>query len=269
MQSIGDGKINSMKANVELASGQPTTSSWSAPVNDYVCWSRMQAEAGQPLEEIVARKERERRLNGGLFLWGVGNAPALVANRLARAHVPIPVIFSVMKSRPKQVDASPTRTFAWRRYIDEEGVERKLPRHSLVTSRSNRATGVKRSHYALMCYSDTPLEVRRGVGYFHHAAFRNAGGTGAPVGPSQVTALLRRIRADGGGTSDYEINLRAWLTGGYWVRLTDPAYVTQSAREQLAAEAHMADDAWIELVDNIGSGPPVSAASHPADPLLL
>lgn len=38
-----------------------------------VCWSRMQAEAGQSLDAIVRRKELEREANGGLFLWGVGN----------------------------------------------------------------------------------------------------------------------------------------------------------------------------------------------------
>lgn len=263
-------KISAMKANIDLTRSQPTvSSSQPAGVNDYVCWSRMQAEAGQHLNKIVARKERERRIGGGLFLWGVGNAPALITNRLARARVPVPVIFSVMKSRPKHVDAAPTRTFAWRRYIDAEGVERNLPRHSLITSRGDRPTGVKRSHYALICHSDAPLEMQRGVEFFHCGAFRNAGGTGSPVGSSQVTALLRRIAADEGGKTDYEINLRAWLIGGYWVRLTDPVHVTQAACERLAAEADMDDDAWIELVDSIKSGPPVAATSHPADPLLL
>ena len=37
---------------------------------------RMQAEAGQRLETIIARKEIERQAGEGLFLWGVGSAPS-------------------------------------------------------------------------------------------------------------------------------------------------------------------------------------------------
>lgn len=78
--------------------------------DEYICWARMQAEAGQGLDEIVARKERERRAGGGTFFWGVGNAPAAIVNVLARAAMPVRAIFSVMKSRPKAVDVSPSRT---------------------------------------------------------------------------------------------------------------------------------------------------------------
>src|ERR1700730_13554838 len=38
---------------------------------EFVCWSRMQAEAGQQLEAIIFRKERERQAGGGMFCWGV------------------------------------------------------------------------------------------------------------------------------------------------------------------------------------------------------
>ena len=44
-------------------------------LTDMVCWTRMQAESGQNIEVIIARKELERRTGGGLFFWGVGNAP--------------------------------------------------------------------------------------------------------------------------------------------------------------------------------------------------
>ena len=159
---------------------------------EYVCWTRMQAEAGQSLEAIVERKERERLDGEGLFMWGVGNAPAVATNALARMASPVPVIFSVMKSKAKPADASPARIVAWRRYIDLSGVERPLPGGSLVTSRGDSAKGVKRRHYALMCRSDSPLRLRRGTP-FEPGAYRNVGGTGAPIGASQVTALLRRV----------------------------------------------------------------------------
>ena len=155
-------------------------------LGSYVCWSRMQTEAGQRLESIVDRKELERRAGKGVFLWGVGNAPPLIAGTLARAGLPIRVIFSIMKSRPKLVDVRPSKVVVWRRYIDASGVERDLPPHTLVTSRAETDTGPKRAHYALMCYSQDPLELRVGGATFDSTAFRNAGGTGAPVGNSQV-----------------------------------------------------------------------------------
>lgn len=226
-------------------------SSWS----DYVCWTRMQAEAGQRLEDIVARKERERLAGRGLFMWGVGNAPALLANVLARASVPVRAVFSTMKSKPKAVDVAPARVVAWRRYVDADGSERELPAHVLVTSRGDSASGVKRMHFALMCRSDRPLRLSRGDA-FDPNAFRNAGGTGAPVAPSQVTALLRRVERDGEG-GGYEVNLTADLTGSYWVRLVDAVELDVPKREMLGRLAAAADvEAWRDLVTAIRSGPP-------------
>lgn len=220
---------------------------------EYVCWSRMQAEAGQPLEAIVARKERERQAGQGLFLWGVGNAPAVVTSVLVRANVPVCAVFSIMKSRPKMVDVAPTRMVAWRRYIDANGINRELPSHALVTSRGNNAAGAKRVHYALMCRSDTPLIIRRGEA-FDPDAYRNASGNGAPVGASQVTALLRRVHPQR-QTGDYEANLVACLTSSYWVRLVDPVEIDE-VKWRLIGDLVTAkdDDEWCRWVAAIRSG---------------
>ena len=40
----------------------------------YFVWSKMQAEAGQGLAAIVARKEAERAAVDGIFWWGIGNS---------------------------------------------------------------------------------------------------------------------------------------------------------------------------------------------------
>lgn len=77
---------------------------------DFVCWTKMQAEAGQPIETIVARKELERQAGDGMFMWGVGNAPALLINTLARLEQRVPVVFSLMKTKPKAVDLAPSGT---------------------------------------------------------------------------------------------------------------------------------------------------------------
>lgn len=218
--------------------------------NDYVCWSRMQAEAGQPLEIIVGRKETERRLGGGLFCWGVGNAPASAINALARMGTPVLAIFSIMKSKPKSIDTKPGRIVAWRRYFDSEGVLRPLPAHVLVTSRGDSATGPKQKHFALMCWSDQPLTLQTGLP-FDPSAYRNVGGRGAPVGASQVTALLRKSSQSLNETA-YEVNLRAQLAGGYWVRLADPIELSLLDREKLA-QRDLDDDAWLDLLDRVRS----------------
>jgi hypothetical protein len=212
----------------------------------------MQTEAGQQLEAIVARKERERLAGEGLFLWGVGNAPAAITNVLARTKRPTPVIFSVMKSRPRAADVAPSRTVVWRRYIDAHGIERPLPPHVLVTSRGDSNSGRKKRHFALMCWSDRPLHIERGEP-FNPSAYRNAGGTGAPVGASQVTALLKRASKASAGTV-YESNLRAWLVDSYWVRLTDPLELIAAKIDVIASNLEARTDLWTDFVTELRTG---------------
>lgn len=214
----------------------------------FVCWSRMQAEAGQGLEAIIRRKERERQACEGMFFWGVGNAPSTAITSLARLEVPIPAIFSVMKSKPKAVDVSPSRTVVWRKYFDEHGAERELPAGAIVTSRGESAGGIKARHYALMCRSKTPVALLRGSP-FDPTAFRNAGKSGGPVGASQVTALLQQV-APFAERSDYEINLYAWLTGGYWVRLSDPVELTTEDNQEVAGFEGTIDQ-WLRLSERV------------------
>lgn len=215
---------------------------------EYLCWSRMQSEAGQGLEAIVHRKELERRAGDGLFCWGVGNAPAVVTSSLARLGQPIEVVFSIMKGRPKAVDSAPSKVVAWRRYIDAEGVVRPLPANVLVTSRADTVAGPKTKHFALMCGSREPLTIKRGEP-FDPSVYRNAGGAGAPVGASQVTALLKRTSNDV-GNSDYEANLRAWLVESYWVRLIDPV-VCNPEFEAVNGMSPNDREGWLDFVSAV------------------
>ena len=221
-------------------------------LGEYVCWSRMQAEAGQTLDAILARKERERLAGDGHFLWGVGNAPALAIRALVRLRRRIPVVFSLMKTKARAIDASPARILIWRRYIDTHGVERSLPDNALVTSRGGGPKGPKKVHYALMCRSDGPLHLQRGDA-FDHRAYRNATSTGAPVGSSQVTALLKPS-GEPSSKAEYEVNLYAWLAESYWVRLTDPLELSPFKVEALARCTHLALDHWSDFVGTLRSG---------------
>lgn len=222
-----------------------------------ICWSRMQAEAGQELEAIVARKELERQVNGGVFMWGVGNAPGSEPARLAREGVHVDLILSVMKSKPKQRDQNPGGLLVWTRYIDERGKERELPAGSLVTSRAPEPGARSRGHYALMAHCEQPLRLGD-LGSFNPAAYRNVGGRGAQVGSSQVTALLRLTAPDAVDHAGYRAAIRATLVGGYWVRLAEPIGVTGSAlaelREELGRKGGGSAGEWAEAVGSMRKG---------------
>lgn len=234
--------------------------------DDYICWSRMQAEAGQALAAIIKRKEVERQAGGGTFFWGVGNPPALATNALARAGVQVPAIFSIMKSRPKASDVAPARTFVWRQYIDAFGMTRPLPAHALITSRADSGTGLKRSHYSLICRSDKQLELQHDKP-FDPDAYRNASSAGGRVGASQVTALLRRVAVEQ-ETSDYAANMVACLTGSYWVRLADPDLLDLDRLSMLATVAELEHAEWCSVVRKIRRDNQSEASLEASDRLL-
>lgn len=217
---------------------------------DYLCWTRMQAEAGQHLSAIIARKEIERQAGGGLFFWGVGSAPSRTIRPLARLARRIPVVFSVMRSKPKPVDATPQRVVIWRRYIDKEGAVRPLPDHCIVTSRGDSAQGPKRAHYALVCRSNSSLTLQSGV-EFDPTNYRNAGEEGGPVGASQVTALLQPAARRSADKPAYEANMTAELAGSYWVRLTDPCELDSLAQQALAQACGLCPSAWRQLAQDL------------------
>lgn len=227
-----------------------------------ICWTRMQAEAGQQLARIVRRKELERRAGDGLFFWGVGNAPSRAVPVLARSQASIDLVFSIMKSKPKAHDAQPAKVLAWTSYVDGRGAKRVIPDHILVTSRA----GSRDYHYALVCHSDEPLTLAD-RGPFDPAAYRNFG-AGAPVGASQVTALLEPCADE--GPSDYRVAMKAHLVDGFWVKLTDPVEVTTGLRQAID-EADATDvSAWLELATAVRSPPRNSVfISKPAQEFLF
>ena len=132
---------------------------------EYICWSRMQAEAGQGLAAIVARKECEREAGNGHFFWGVGNAPAVMISALARLKCPVGAVFSIMKGKPKTEDISPRRTLVWRKYLDVTGVERELPPNALITSRAEIKVSYQEETlcFDVFLQHSTPNNTRNGL----------------------------------------------------------------------------------------------------------
>jgi len=184
------------------------------------CWTRFGTEAGQSINEITRRKEEERRANSGLFLWGIGNALGPSIRSLVAVESDPVVLFSPTKSPARSVDATPSAVVAWTRAETLDGSEFPLPRASLITSHSDPKSP-KTVHYALVCYSATPVNFQlRGVP-ISMASLRNLQ-TGNPVGASQVTAIVTAVESNVCGGSVYDIAFQSALVAPYFLRLSNP-----------------------------------------------
>ncbi len=193
------------------------------PLSEQFCWTRFGTEAGEPIEAILARKERERIVNGGVFLWGIGNGLKPSMQELVRNNPDPEIIFSPIRSAPRKVDVAPKTVVMWSagKTMDDKRYE--LPRGSFVTSRAS-----KRPHYALVCSSEVPLETNPEGEAFSFSSLRNLL-TGNPVGASQVTAVVRYMSEDqlSAGVR-YTAALRATLIPPYFVRLIEPQEISNS-----------------------------------------
>jgi hypothetical protein len=185
----------------------------------------MGTEAGQPLEEILWRKELERRVGGGLFAWGIGNSlgvnPKLAQQEMQRNDVD--VLFTPMRSAAKQIDVEPNQVLLWLDCIDEDGELTRLPSHMVVTSRGSPAKAEgKRSHYALICRGHNDISIAADGGVIDANRARNFASLN-PLGASQVTAVVRyQSSTDEFPEKSYPVTFRAKLHGTGFVRLVSP-----------------------------------------------
>jgi len=215
------------------------------------CWTKMQAEAGQPLETILWRKELERAAGGGLFFWGVGTS---LGHKLLEfvQSVPSPkVVFSTMKSQPKPEDAAPAGVLLWMAYVDAYGCVRPLPEHVIVLSRAATATRVKTRHYALACRSIDSLQVRN-AGQMPVRHFRNRGSAKARIGASQVTAIVEHTPTSEPGAV-YDIDLVVDLAEPYFVQLAQPVLLPPVERRRIESvmETVPNPQQWIDFVHSL------------------
>jgi hypothetical protein len=211
-----------------------------------VCWTKMNAESGEDLEQIIRRKEFERKAGKGNFLWGIGTA--LDFSKIDMSRPNIPVFFSKMISPAKRVDSAPDVVVVWRKYISVEGDSIELPPYALITSRGHSAKSVKTKHYALVCRTANALFLRNHR-KFDPAAYRNVGGRNRQPGSSQVTALINRVASES-NHGRYFINMKAELVPPYTIQLADPIIVTPKDRALLAAK-DIDTRQWLKLVAKV------------------
>jgi hypothetical protein len=200
------------------------------------CWTRFGPEAGESFDEILVRKEAEREACDGKFYWGIGSAvgPALSA-LLAETDVP-EILFSPISSAPRPIDITPSHVVRWSAGTGLFGDSVVLPPAACVTSRWDPARP-NAARYALVCASNTPLSLEA-HGELDFATLRNLN-SGARVGASQVTAVVRRDLEDRPGHRGrmYQVALRARLVFPYLVRLSSRSPVG-GARRQDERAAH-------------------------------
>lgn len=193
------------------------------------CWTRFGTEAGETIDEILARKEAERQANDGVFFWGIGNSIAPAMEELVRRVDEPQVLFSPIKSRPRRVDVAPENVVRWTSAQGLTGDIFDLPSRTTVTSRwdpSRRAA----AHYALVCMSADPLEITN-TARLDVTALRNLR-SGAPIGASQVTAVVARASAHHEGGA-YPVAFRATLVAPYFVRLRRPVILDGRQHEPM------------------------------------
>lgn len=177
------------------------------------------------------------------------------------------ILFSQMKSKPKQVDVKPRSVLVWSGAQNRNLGIFEIPRYSVVTSRADSpSTRQKRAHYALVCYSDVPLCKSANFTDVLDAATLANLRTGKRLGASQVTAvvssqvfteaILRR--------SPYPVSITARLSTPGQVRLTHPTMLREQTISALRDVARTDNvNAWRALVDEIkAEHPPQSRRGH-------
>jgi hypothetical protein len=188
------------------------------------CWTRFGTEAAQSIHQILARKEEERQANHGLFLWGIGNAVGPSILELVRRASEPEVIFSPIKSAPREEDVAPPAVVAWTAGSTICGDRYELSKTALVTSRFV-PSGPRRSHYALVCCSEQPLHLASSDHRIAFGSLRNLV-SGRKVGASQVTAIVERILDTGQDSSQYDVSMRARLVPPFFVKLTEHVIIS-------------------------------------------
>lgn len=203
------------------------------------CWTRFGTEAGESIEQILSRKEVERQKNGGVFLWGIGNALGPSIRELIKCSASPEVLFSPIMSKPRIDDVSPPSVALWRKGRDLNGNVVDLPEGSKVTSRMP-LNGSKVRHHALVCFSSSPLSLSSTSQELPLARLQNLL-TGRKIGASQVTAVVEMCGQDLSASSiRYPISIRASLVAPYFIDLLEPVFYSGARPDSFGCcEGHL------------------------------
>ena len=179
-------------------------------IPNYFCWTKIGTEAGETIESILLRKELERINNNGIFLWGIGNSIEPSLKELIKIYEEPYIIFSKMKSNPKDIDINPKTKIIWKSGITIDGNKYIIPKYSKVTSRLNNF------HYALICHSNESLKISNKEKIYVENLTNIL--TGNKVGASQVTSVVKN-EPKLESKNSYDVSFMSKLIYPYFVKL--------------------------------------------------
>ncbi|MDN7969834.1 hypothetical protein QZM91_20005 [Burkholderia multivorans] len=187
------------------------------------CWTKIGTESGDELPTVVLRKEWERRLGGGRFLWGINQPLGSSAQVAAHRTGSLLALFSPVASRSRSGERKREDALLWNAWIDASGQVRQLPPHAFIASRATLPSGRRREqHYALVCMSSTALTVGTQLRVFPEHL--RSVSTGKPLGAAQGAAVVDCVgRAKEQAGKSYPLALSVELEAPYFVRLAQPS----------------------------------------------
>jgi hypothetical protein len=200
--------------------------------------------AGQPLTEIIIRKEAERK-SGGSFWWGIGTSlGATVESEAVLNGGTLAALFSALDAKKaQQVSGQAVRVWnGWENI--RTGQRGTIPKHVLILSTFKPEKKRKENYYALVCQSDAELRLGND-GRFDPAQCLTANGV-AP-GTSQRAALLTTKGSHPHGP--YQISFKANLIAPWFVSLWNPRLLTAS--ELAKVRQYKPGDDWLRLCESI------------------
>lgn len=181
-------------------------------------FSKIQAESGEDIQRIIERKNYERQLNDGQFLWGIGNSIRPGVLQLLRESAHPRVQFALMKSPPKPQDVRPDQICVWFEGLTLDNRLFRLPTHSLVSSRVQ--PNKRLIHYALVCEKQLDISLEKGMN-LNIGEYRNFKKGGKAVGSSQVTSVVTRDPTSTRSGPIYDVGFGAHLVPPYFVKLVN------------------------------------------------
>jgi hypothetical protein len=228
------------------------------------CWSRSGSETGEDLAALILRKEWERRLGGGRFLWGISQSLGASAQVAALRTGSLLALFSPAAGRARTASRKREDALVWNAWVDASGQVRQLPMHVFVASRTTWPSGRERDHhYALVCASPTELSVGSSLGVCPERL--RSVSTGKAPCASQATVVVDRVEcgAETGATAGkhYPIALAVELEAPYFVRLTQPSLVKARDLAAIHEAARNGDfEAYADLTKRLRSQPAAQEA---------
>ena len=210
-----------------------------------VCLTKFGPESGETAEEIIARKDLERRSGVGAhkneFWWGVGEkGTAQSIQTLISQHGGNIVLFSAIKDQKPPSKGSSTDALVWRKYRMLGGdILQDIPKHVLITSAAVTKNGKMRTtHFALICSSSVPIKMGEHVFRFCNSHYKNLSKDGAigksARGQRTTTALVKWTSSTiSGAECDSLIDFSADLCTPDCVELLDPTRISPSTVAKL------------------------------------